>query len=60
MVKDRSRITFLVMLDMAPCAFLMENCLPYQLAAGISHQAVPETINIIIYCSSGHSTDGFE
>jgi hypothetical protein len=47
MVKDCSPITFPVMLDMAPYAFLTKNCYPYQLAGGISDPAIPRTIKII-------------
>jgi hypothetical protein len=34
------------MLDMTPCAFLTKS-VTYQLAAGISHPAVPRTIKVI-------------
>jgi hypothetical protein len=47
MVKDCSCVTLPVMLDMDPCAFLAKNWYPYQLAAGISHPAIPRTIKII-------------
>jgi hypothetical protein len=36
MAKDCRRVTFPVMLDMTPYAFLTENCDPYRLAAVIS------------------------
>jgi hypothetical protein len=47
MAKDCSHIAFPVMLDMAPYAFLTKHWSPYQLAAGISHPAIPRTIKII-------------
>jgi hypothetical protein len=46
MVKDCSRVPFPVMLDMALYAFLTKKWYPYQLAAGISHPAIPLTIKI--------------
>jgi hypothetical protein len=48
MVKDCSRVTFPVMLDMAPYVFLTKNRYPYQLAAGTSHPAILITIKVII------------
>jgi hypothetical protein len=47
MVKYCSRVAFPVILEMAPYAFLARNCYPYQLAAGISHPAIPRTMKII-------------
>jgi hypothetical protein len=47
MAKDCSRVTFPVTLDMVPYAFLTKTCSSYQLAAGISHPAVPRTIKVI-------------
>jgi hypothetical protein len=47
MVKDCSRVTFPVMLDMNPIAFLRKKGDPYQLAAAISHPAIPRTIKVI-------------
>jgi hypothetical protein len=47
MVKDCRRVTFPIMLDMAPYAFMTKNGYPYQLAAGISHPAIPRTIKVI-------------
>jgi hypothetical protein len=47
MVKDYHRVTFSTMLDMAQYAFLIKNCCPYQLAAGISHPAIPRMIKVI-------------
>jgi hypothetical protein len=52
MVKDCSHVTFPVMLDMAPYAFLTKNWYLYQLAAGISHPAIPRTMKIITCGSS--------
>jgi hypothetical protein len=45
MVKDCTRVTFPVMLDMAPYAFLAKDCYPYQLTAGISHPAIRERLD---------------
>jgi hypothetical protein len=48
MVKDYSRVAFPVMLNMAPHAFLTNNCYPYQFTAGISHLAIPRMSKVII------------
>jgi hypothetical protein len=47
MVKDFSCVTFPVMLDMAPYTFLTKDWYLYQLAAGISHPAIPRTIKVM-------------
>jgi hypothetical protein len=47
MMKDGSRVTFPVMLGMAPDAFLTKTWYPDQLASGISRPAIPRTIKII-------------
>jgi hypothetical protein len=60
MVKDCSRATFPVMLDMAPYAFLTKKCCPYISAAGISHPAIPRTIKLMTWRSSKYSADGFD
>jgi hypothetical protein len=43
-VKDYNRVTFPVILNMAPYAFLTKIWYPYQLAVGISHPAIPERL----------------
>jgi hypothetical protein len=60
MMKYYSHVTFPVMLDMAPYTFLTKNWHPYQLVAGISHRAIPRTIDVIIWNSSEYSADGFD
>jgi hypothetical protein len=47
MVKDRRRATFPVMPDMAPYDVVAKRYYPYQLAASISHPAIPKTIHVI-------------
>jgi hypothetical protein len=46
-VKDCRRVTFPVTLDMALYAFLRKNYCPYQLAAAISHRAIPRTMKVM-------------
>jgi hypothetical protein len=47
MVKDCGRVTFPVMLDMTSCALQTENRYSDQLAAVISHPAIPRRIKVI-------------
>jgi hypothetical protein len=47
MAKDCNRVSFPVMLDMAPSALLTKNWHPYQLATGVSHPAMPRMIKVI-------------
>jgi hypothetical protein len=47
MAKDCSRVTFAIMPDMTPYAFPTENRSLYQLAAVISHPAIPRMIKVI-------------
>jgi hypothetical protein len=60
MVKDCSRVTFPVMPDMVPYAFLTKNCSRYQSAVCISHPAIPRTMRVIISRSSEYSVGGFD
>jgi hypothetical protein len=58
-VKD-CRVTFPVMLDMAPYPFVTKNWYLYRLAVGISHPVIPRTMKVITWYSSEYSADGFD
>jgi hypothetical protein len=60
MVKDCSRVTLPVILDMVPHAFLTKTWYPYQLVAATSHPAIPRTIKVITWRSAEYSADGFD
>jgi hypothetical protein len=60
MVKDCTRVTFPVMFDMVPYAFLTKIWYPYQLGADISHLTIPRTTEVITWRSSEYSADGFD
>jgi hypothetical protein len=60
MVQDYRRVALPVMHDMVPSALLTKNWYPCQLAAGISHLAIPRTTKVITWCSSEYLANGFD